>query len=124
MPVLTAPAAPTHELGGIRFTSLATPSRGATDTAVWKVEILPGTPVTPHSLTREEVFIVLEGTASVRIADQAGQAQPGDAIVVPAGVEFELANAGREPLRLVCCLPVGGQARLADGATFTPPWAE
>ena len=74
MPVLTAPVAPTHELGGNLFTSLATPSRGATDTAVWRVEIPPGTPATPHSLTREEVFVVLEGTAAVRIAGQAGVA--------------------------------------------------
>ena len=124
MPVLNAPAAPTHDLGGTRFTSLATPSRGATDTAVWKVEILPGTPATPHALTREEVFVVLEGKASVRIAGNAGQAEAGDAIVVPPGTEFELANAGAGPLRLLCCLPVGGQARLADGSTFTPPWAE
>ena len=124
MPVLTAPAAPTHDLGGARFTSLATPSRGATDTAVWKVEILPGTPATPHALTREEVFVVLEGKASVRIAGNAGQAEAGDAIVVPPGTEFELANAGAGPLRLLCCRPVGGQARLADGSTFTPPWAE
>jgi quercetin dioxygenase-like cupin family protein len=124
MPVLTAPAAPTHEVGGARFTSLATPSRGATDTCVWTVEILPGTPATPHSLTREEVFVVLEGTASVRLAGDDCQARAGDAIVVPAGVDFELGNAASEPLRLLCCLPVGGQARLADGATFTPPWAE
>lgn len=124
MPVLTAPAAPTHDLGGARFTSLATPSRGATDTAVWKVEILPGTPATPHALTREEVFVVLEGKASVRIAGNASQAEAGDAIVIPPGTEFELANAGAGPLRLLCCLPVGGQARLADGSTFTPPWAE
>jgi mannose-6-phosphate isomerase-like protein (cupin superfamily) len=124
MPVLTAPAAPTHEAGGIRFTSLATPSRGATDTSVWKVEILPGTPATPHSLTREEVFVVLQGTASALIGGQVSQALAGDAIVVPAGAEFELANAGSEPLRLLCCLPVGGQACLPDGATFTPPWAE
>jgi quercetin dioxygenase-like cupin family protein len=124
MPVLNAPAAPTHDLGGARFTSLATPSRGATDTAVWKVEILPGTPATPHALTREEVLVVLEGKASVRIAGHDGQAEAGDAIVVPAGAELELANAGAEPLRLLCCLPVGGQARLADGSTFTPLWAQ
>ena len=124
MPVLNAPVTPTHELGGTRFTSLATPSRGVTDTAVWKVEILPGTPATPHTLTREEVFVVLEGKASVRIAGNDGRAEAGDAIVVPAGAELELANAGAEPLRLLCCLPVGGQARLANGSTFTPPWAE
>jgi quercetin dioxygenase-like cupin family protein len=124
MPVLHAPATPTHDLGGTRFTSLATPTCGATDTAVWTVEILPGTPATPHSLTREEVFVVLDGTAGVRIAGVPEEAGPGDAIVVPAGVEFALSNAGAGPLRLVCCFPVGGQARLADGSTFTPPWAQ
>ena len=123
MPVLTPPATPTHDLGGARFTSLATPSRGATDTSVWKVEILPGTPATPHSLTREEVFVVLEGAASVRIADSESQAATGDAIVVPADAEFELANAGAGPLRLLCCLPVGGEAVTSEGR-FTPPWAQ
>lgn len=124
MPVLPAPAGPTHDLGGTRFTSLATPSRGATDTSVWQVEILPGTPATPHSLTREEVFVVLDGAPSVRIGDDEAVANAGDAIVVPAGIAFALDNAGDRPLRLLCCLPVGGQARLADGTTFTPPWAE
>jgi mannose-6-phosphate isomerase-like protein (cupin superfamily) len=124
MAVLDAPTTPTHDLGGARFTSLATPARGSTDTAVWIVEILPGTPATPHSLTREEVFVVLDGTAGVRIAGAAEEAGAGDAIVVPAGAEFELSNAGGDPLRLLCCFPVGGQARLADGSTFTPPWAQ
>src|ERR1700755_2631645 len=124
MPVLTPPAAPPHAPGGARFPSLATPSRGATDTSVWKVEILPGTPATPHSLTREEVFVVLEGAASLRLASNKPRAAAGDAIVVPADAEFELANAGAGPLRLLCCLPVGGQARLPDGSTFTPPWAQ
>jgi mannose-6-phosphate isomerase-like protein (cupin superfamily) len=124
MPVLPAPATSTHDLVHARFTSLATPSRGAVDTAVWTVEIAPGAPATPHALTREEVFVVLEGTASVRLADTTETASAGDAILVPADVQFELTNAGGTPLRLICCLPVGGQARLADGTTFTPPWAE
>ena len=125
MPVLPAPTAPTHDIGGARFTSLATPtSGGATDTAVWKVEILPGTPATPHSLTREEVFVVLEGTASVRLAGSDAEAAVGDTIVVPAGVDFELASAGDAPVHLLCCFPIGGKACTADGSIFTPPWAE
>jgi quercetin dioxygenase-like cupin family protein len=72
MPVIHAPGTPTHELEGARFTSLATPSRGAADTAVWQVELDPGTPPTPHSLTREEVFVVVEGAAWVRIRRQRG----------------------------------------------------
>ena len=124
MSVVRAPAAATHTLGSTRFTSLATPSRGSLETAVWRVEIAPGTPATPHSLTREEVFVVLEGEATVEIDGVRQSARPGDAIVVPAEVELALANEGEQPLRLLCCLPVGGQGRIADGDPFTPPWAQ
>ena len=123
MAVLAITDAPNHDLGGSRFTSLATPRRGTAETAVWQVEIDPGTPPAPHSLTREEVFVVLDGRADVRIGAGRGQAGPGDAIVVAPGVEFELSNAAEGTLRLLCCLPVGGQAVLG-GDTFTPPWAE
>jgi quercetin dioxygenase-like cupin family protein len=124
MPVLQAPAAPTHDIGAARFTSLATPSRGAIDTAVWRVEIDPGAPAAPHSLTREEVFVVLEGIASVAMDGGVTVAHAGDVVLVPTGVEFALSNAGDDPLRLLCCMPVGGQARMDDGTVFTPPWAE
>jgi mannose-6-phosphate isomerase-like protein (cupin superfamily) len=123
MPIIDAPSTCTHDLGPTQFTSLATPSRGSTQTAVWLVDIAPGTPATPHSLTREEVFVVLDGEAAVRIGADDGVARAGSAIVVPAGTSFEIANAGEAPLRMLCCLPVGGQAVVGD-ATFTPPWAQ
>ncbi|MGZ4725217.1 MAG: cupin domain-containing protein [Ilumatobacteraceae bacterium] len=123
MPIIRTPAAPTHDLGGARFTSLATPSRGSAETAVWQVEIEPGAPATPHSLTREEVFVVLAGRAAVVIGGVSGVAELGDAIVVPPDTSFELTNGGDAILRLLCCFPVGGQGRL-NGETFTPPWAQ
>ena len=123
MAVLPAPSAPTHELGAARFTSLATPSRGSAETSVWLVEIAPGTPGQPHRLTREEVFVVLAGAAEVHLGGVVSHAGVGDAIVVPPDTPFTLAAAGAEPFRALCCLPVGGQGQLADGAPFTPPWA-
>jgi len=87
------------------------------------VEIEPGTPATPHSLTREEVFVVLAGRATVRIGEGTAIAAVGDAIVVPKDTEFELSNTDTTVLRLLCCFPVGGLARLGD-ESFTPPWAE
>jgi mannose-6-phosphate isomerase-like protein (cupin superfamily) len=122
MAVITAPDRPTHDHGGIRFTSLATPSRGSVETAVWRVAIEPGVAPMPHRLTREEVFVVLAGRASVSLAGIESVAMAGDAIVVPPDTDFALANAGSEELQLVCCLPVGGEAVTPD-ATFTPPWA-
>jgi quercetin dioxygenase-like cupin family protein len=123
MAVIAAPTAPTHEVGGTRFTSLATPSRGSVRTSIWQVEIPAGEPPTPHELTDEEIFVVLGGAASVTIDGQVSAASVGDAVVVPAGVPFVLANAGEDSLRLLCCQPVGGQAVLPGGEPFTPPWA-
>ena len=123
MPVVTAPASPTHEVGGIRFTSLATPSRGSLRTSVWTIEVPVGETPTPHRLTDEEIFVVLEGEAAVELDGVGSTALAGDAIVVPPGVSFSLGNSGSATLRLVCCLPVGGQAVVAGGEPFTPPWA-
>lgn len=67
--------------------------------------------------------MVLAGRAAVRIGDQEQEAGPGDAIVVPPDTPFALAAAGDETLRALCCLPVGGQARLRGGEPFVPPWA-
>lgn len=124
MPVLPAPGSPTHALPGATFTSLASPARGALSTSVWRVALSPGTPGTPHELTREEIFIILSGTAKVRIGDERGEATAGDAIIVPPDTQFEISSAGDEVVEALCCLPVGGRARLADGTTFVPPWAE
>ena len=123
MPVVTAPSSPTHDLGHTRFTSLASPSRGSCETSIWQVEIDAGSEPTPHSLSREELFVVLAGTAIVRIDGVEETACAGDAIIVPPGVMFELHNGASAPLRLLCCMPVGGQACMSDGASFTPPWA-
>lgn len=123
MAVITAPTAPTHELAGARFTAPASPTRGSTDTSVWLVEIDPGTAPRPHEPTREEIFVVLSGSAAVQIGESHQTATVGDTIVVPAGVSFALAPDGGQPLRALCCLPVGGQARLPGEAPFTPPWA-
>lgn len=125
MPVVHAPARPTHELGATRFTSLATPRRGSTALSVWEVEMEPTTPPTPHAMTSEEVFVVLEGSATIRFDGAASEvAGAGDAIVVPPGVRFEMSPAGPGRLKMLCCMPVDGQACTDDGAVFTPPWAE
>jgi quercetin dioxygenase-like cupin family protein len=123
MPVLS-PASPMNPFPGARFTQLASPSRGSTRTSVWQVEMQPGTPPAPHQVTAEEIFIVLDGVARVALADVVTTAAVGDTIVVPADTDFALGNTGDAPLRLICVLPVGGQARTPDGAVFTPPWAQ
>jgi mannose-6-phosphate isomerase-like protein (cupin superfamily) len=123
MPIIPKPSGPTHELPGARFTSLATPSRGSATTSIWLVELSRGRPVTPHELTAEEVFVVLNGRASVRLGGEQCEVGPGDCIVVPPYTPFSAEAVGSVPFVAVCCLPAGGRARLANGEEFVPPWA-
>jgi len=121
---LVAPAdAPTYTMHQVTFTGLAAPSRGASESAVWLVTIPPGVEPTPHSLTREEVFVCLGGRARATLRGNDYELHEGCGFVVPADTEFTLANPYGEPFRAVVVLPVGGQARVGE-TTFTPPWAE
>lgn len=124
MPVIPASPSPTHVLPHARFTSLVTPSSGARETSVWRVTLSPHAPATRHSVTREEIFVVLQGRARIEWEGTSQVASAGDAILVPAEVPFALSAEGAEAAELLCCLPVGGKARLGDGQLFTPPWAE
>ena len=99
MSVLNAPDSHTHDLGGTRFTSLATPSRGSAETSVWTVEIDASVPATPHSLTREEVFVVLEGEGSIRFASgEVVDLGPGSLVRLHAGevTEWEIRKTLRK----------------------------
>jgi len=121
-PLITAADAPSFVLPGIHFTGLAAPSRGASESAVWIVTLRPGTDGTPHRLTREEVFVALEGRARATLAGEDFELESGCAFIVPRETEFSLANPYEQPFRAVVVLPVGGEGRVGD-ETFTPPWA-
>ncbi len=124
MPFIPAAEARIFDIPGVRFAGLAAPSRGATENAVWIVTLQPGTPGMPHSLTREEIFVAIAGAARATVDGAPHELSEGSALVVPAGAEFSLSNPHAAPFRAVVVLPVGGQARIAGEAPFTPPWAQ
>jgi quercetin dioxygenase-like cupin family protein len=122
MPIIKNSAAPAFTLPGITFVGLAAPSRGASETSVWRLAIAPGTTGTEHSVDREEIFIALRGVATVTLAGEPHQLAAGDAMIVPANTPFSLGNTGTEPFEAVAALPVGGKAAMPGGEPFAPPW--
>jgi quercetin dioxygenase-like cupin family protein len=110
-------------LPGVEFAGLAAPSRGARETAAWRVRIEPGTPATPHRLTREEILVATAGRARATIGGAEHDLVAGGAVIVPAETDFALSNPHEQPFEAVAILPVGGQARIGKQPPFTPPWA-
>ena len=64
------------------------------------------------------------GAALATVGEDETALAAGDALVVPAGRRFSLANPSAEPFRAVVALPVGGRAFMPGQAPFVPPWAE
>jgi len=123
MPIIKSTAAPKYELPGLKVTGLAAPSRGSKETSVWRIALAPNTPGTMHSVDREEIFIALSGDAEITLAHETLRVSAGDALVIPAGQAFSLANNSGRPFEAIVALPVGGKASMPSGESFVPPWA-
>lgn len=122
MPLISAQDAPRFDRGGTHVTGLASPSRGARATSVWRLRLDPDEVSPEHTLNAEEVFVALAGAATATLAGEAIEVRAGDALIVPPRQTFTIATAGDEPFEAVVCMPAGGTAIL-DGETIVPPWA-
>jgi quercetin dioxygenase-like cupin family protein len=130
MPIVHAADAVVHDLHGTRFTSYAAPSRGSQELCAWRLDVPPGTPGQPHTVTREEVLFVLAGTLHVSLsghpetidAAPAEPSRPGDAVVIPPGSTLRVANQGTEPASAWVTTNADLEAVLPDGTKLTPPW--
>lgn len=122
MPHATLADAPVFDRDGFTFRPLAVPSRGSSELAVWQLEGAPGASSTPHSIDREEVFVVARGRVRATIGDEEHVVAAGDALIVPADTPFQLSNGGDEPATLTVCTRAGIQATIG-GETIVPPWS-
>ena len=120
MPVIRGATAPVFTLPNATFTGLASPSRGAKETCVWRTLLHPGTRGDEHSFDHEEVLVAVSGRAVAVIDGMTHEVVPGDAVIVPTHTAFSLANPYQEPFEAVVSLPVGAVAHMAGGDTAIP----
>ncbi len=123
MPVIAPATRPSFDVGGTRFTSLATPTSGTAETATWRLRVAPGTPGTPHRVTREEIVVALAGKARATIDGEVHELDAGATLVIPAASTWSLGNPYEADFEAVAIFPVGGEVVVGDAAPFTPPWA-
>jgi quercetin dioxygenase-like cupin family protein len=115
--------APTFQHDGVSAVGYASPSRGASELSVWRLSLVAGDTSPTHTLSREEVFVALGGSAVATIDGTTHELAAGDCLVVPTDAAFTLV-AGDDGLDALCAMAAGGQATiLPDGPTMTPPWA-
>ncbi|QUO48212.1 MULTISPECIES: cupin domain-containing protein [Halorubrum] len=82
-------------------------SDGAPNFAMRRFELAAGAEVPRHTNAVEHEQYVLAGEYVVGIGDEEHTVSPGDALLIPAGVEHWYRNEGDEPGAFICAVPNG-----------------
>ncbi|MFC7323566.1 cupin domain-containing protein [Halorubrum rutilum] len=92
---------------GLRKGVLVDEADGAPHFAMRRFELAPGAAVPRHTNAVEHEQYVLAGEYVVGIGDEERVVAPGDALLIPAGVEHWYRNDGEETGAFVCVVPNG-----------------
>ena len=92
---------------GLRKTVLIDESDGAPNFAMRRFELAPDAAVPRHTNAVEHEQYVLEGEYVVGIGETEHAVGPGDALLIPAGVEHWYRNESEEPGAFICVVPNG-----------------
>lgn len=123
MPLIDNTNPPRFDIPGVSFTSLAAPSRGSQENAMWRATVAPRTEGAIHHMTREEIILAVRGDGVVHIGGNRHSLSPGDAFAVPAFTDFQLECQGDIPFEALVVLPAGGRAVIPGQPSFQPPWS-
>jgi quercetin dioxygenase-like cupin family protein len=88
-----------HKFEGYRY--------GDVNVSFFLVDSPPGGGPVLHTHPFEEIFVTLEGEATVTVGDATIEVSAGQVVVAPAGVPHKFVNSGSGPLRQVDIHPSG-----------------
>jgi quercetin dioxygenase-like cupin family protein len=80
-------------------------ANGSTSSQVFCVNIEPGKRSGMHTHSVEEIFLVLEGTAEMKMGAERELISEGGLAIIPAQVPHEPLNVGSETLRFLAIFP-------------------
>ena len=125
MPVIRTSETRRSQTPAATMTTFASPTLGAAERPIWRVDVAAGAPSGPlHVIDVEQIWVFTEGGADVRVAGETFAVRAGDTIVVPADAERVVAGDPETGFSAIVTAPPGGRAwtlpREGDG--IVPPW--
>lgn len=105
-----------HETPNAVMHTLAAPSTGAAELAVWTVEMTAGQAGPVHRAEHEQVWVVLDGALAVNGAEHAA----GETVVIAADEQRQIVATA--DVRALVASRGGGTVTTAEG-TRPLPWA-
>ncbi|WUI01751.1 cupin domain-containing protein [Spirillospora sp. NBC_00431] len=121
------------------MTTFATPTQGGTEgIALWRVDMAPGRTGPLHAFDTEQIWTVLDGTATIDLDGRKLEAGPGDTVVLPADVPRQMTSRPDAGFTAVVAAHAGCLAYDPDAVVddtkcdiapqgherLVPPWAK
>lgn len=101
----------------------ASPSGPATaSVAVWRTEMAAGAAGPLHTVSEDQVLVVVQGSITATVGEQQLDLGTADAVALPAGVTRQV-TAGPDGAVAVVASTPGATARAGDGDPVPVPWA-
>jgi quercetin dioxygenase-like cupin family protein len=114
------------------MTTLASPTQGSANLAVWRVEMRPGQAGPLHGIDTEQILAVVAGGATIDLGAETLAAAAGDTVVLPADLPRRI-TAGTDGLVAIVSArpgphayalePAAGACAAPVGDKLVPPWA-
>ena len=102
---------------------LAAPSQGSRELSTWRVQMEDGKAAPPHSIDREQVWMLLSGKFEFTVDGETARVGSGQAIGGPAGSsrQFQVTSG---PAEALVCMAAGGKVTPQGADEASPiPWA-
>jgi quercetin dioxygenase-like cupin family protein len=123
MLIITETSERTTTTAAATMSALATPSAGSRELATWRVR-MPAESTGPlHAIDREQIWMPLAGVFEITTDGETRTLAPGQAGILPAGVERLIRTLGA-PAEALVAMPAGGRALVPGQDAPVPlPWA-
>jgi quercetin dioxygenase-like cupin family protein len=90
MPVIRHADSRRTETPNAVMTTLASPTQGGSQHAVWRVDMAPGAFGPEHAFDTDQVWTVLNGRARITVAEETTTVAPGDTVIMPADAQRQV----------------------------------
>jgi quercetin dioxygenase-like cupin family protein len=105
------------------MTTLASPTLGSADSALWQVEMLPGQTGPVHTFDRQQVWTALDGGATIELDGDQLTIRPGDTVILPVGAFRRVLADPDTGFTAIVTAAAGARASLPDGTDRgVPAW--
>ena len=121
MPVYPHDSHPRFALGGNTITGYASPSRGADEAALFRIDLPAGGGLPRHHHDHLDVFALAEGEGEFFLGEETFQLSTGDSVIVPTG-EWHHFVAGPDGAAIIVTMLAGTKLIREDGSETVPPW--